>query len=41
MQDISNNKLTDISAINALPNLLTLKADHNLLASPRLEEVSM
>ena len=39
MQDLSNNSLRDISAVNALPHLLTLRVDHNMLTSARLEEV--
>lgn len=39
MQDISGNHLQDISAVNALPHLLSLKADHNLLTSAHLKEV--
>ena len=39
LQDLSNNSLRDISAVNALPHLLTLRVDHNMLTSARLEEV--
>ena len=39
MQDISGNHLRDISSLNALPHLLSLKADHNQLTSAQLQEV--
>lgn len=35
--DISNNNLKDISALNSLTHLLTLKADFNKLSSVKLE----
>ena len=34
------NKLRDISPLNSLTHLLTLKADRNLLNSAKLDEVS-
>jgi len=39
VQDISGNHLRDISSLNALPHLLSLKADHNQLTSAQLQEV--
>ena len=41
MQDISNNKLKDISALDSLSHILTLKADKNLLKSAKMSEVSI
>lgn len=38
-QDVSGNHLSDISALNALPQLLTIKADNNQLTSAKLQEV--
>ncbi len=38
-QDISGNKLKDVSSLNSLTHLLTLKADKNLLRSAKLDEV--
>lgn len=37
--DISGNKLKEIPALNSLTHLLTLKADKNLLASGKLDEM--
>lgn len=37
LQDISGNHLEDISPLNALPSLLTLKADNNRLTTAKLE----
>ncbi|CAG5135979.1 unnamed protein product [Candidula unifasciata] len=37
--DISKNMLRDISPLNALTHLLTLKADENLLTSAKLEDM--
>ena len=39
-QDISGNQLKDISPLNSLTHLLTLKADRNALFSAKLDEVS-
>ena len=39
-QDLSGNQLKDISPLNSLTHLLTLKADRNLLYSAKLDEVS-
>lgn len=40
LQDVSGNHLEALSALNALPQLLTIKADHNRLTSARLEKVT-
>ena len=37
--DLSKNNLRDISSLNALTHVLTLKAEHNKLSSARLEEL--
>ncbi|XP_028518337.1 leucine-rich repeat-containing protein 23, partial [Exaiptasia diaphana] len=37
--DISGNQLTDISSINSLTHLLTLKCDRNKLPSAKLDEL--
>ncbi|XP_065061011.1 leucine-rich repeat-containing protein 23-like [Rhopilema esculentum] len=37
--DISGNKLKEITALNSLTHLLTLKADKNLLRSGKMEEM--
>ena len=39
LQDLSENSLTEISPLNHLPQLLTLKAEHNLITSADLNEV--
>lgn len=39
LQDVSGNALEDISALGALPHLLTLNADHNRLTKIKLPEV--
>ena len=38
---MSGNALEDISALSALPHLLTLKADHNRLTNIKLQEVKI
>ena len=40
LQDISGNQLRDVSPLNSLTHLLTLKAERNLLHSAKLDEVS-
>ena len=40
LQDLSGNQLKDISPLNSLTHLLTLKADRNALFSAKLDEVS-
>lgn len=40
-QDLSGNQLKDISPLNSLTHLLTLKADRNALFSAKLDEVSV
>ena len=40
MQDVSGNALDDISALGALPHLLTIKADHNRITNIKLQEVN-
>ncbi|XP_074654336.1 leucine-rich repeat-containing protein 23-like isoform X2 [Tubulanus polymorphus] len=37
--DVSRNRLKDISSLNSLTHLLTLKADENLLTTAQLEEM--
>lgn len=37
--DVSQNKLKDISSVNSLSHMLTLKADKNLLKSAKLNEL--
>lgn len=39
LQDVSGNQLMDISSLNSLTHLLTLKADRNALHSAKLDEV--
>ena len=39
MQDLSNNKITDISYVNTLSQLVVLKVDHNQLTSAQLAPV--
>ena len=39
LQDISGNQLRDVSPLNSLTHLLTLKAERNLLRSAKLDEV--
>ena len=39
LQDISGNQLRDVSPLNSLTHLLTLKAERNLLHSAKLDEV--
>ena len=41
LKDVSGNALDDISALSALPHLLTIKADHNRLTSAKLQEVNI
>ena len=40
-KDVSINQLRDISPLNSLTHMLTLKADRNLLNSAKLDEVSI
>ncbi|CAI8049137.1 Leucine-rich repeat-containing protein 23 [Geodia barretti] len=37
--DISGNNLTDMSSLNALPQLLSVRADKNKITSPKLQEM--
>ena len=41
LQDVSGNQLMDISSLNSLTHLLTLKADRNALHSAKLDEVGI